>query len=120
MTNGSAINVNTTISPTTLISDINWSLNNLISSDINGKFIHQFYPLSDTGLTGNTLYTAETPYDFTTGSFGQTFDWSDSSPLVLGTTYYYRIASTKFFTTINNINLSSVTYSDTVKIKLPF
>ncbi len=119
LTETDSIGVNTTIQPTALISNINWTTNNLISTNVTGKFIHQFYQLSDTGLTGNTVYTAETAYDYLTNNFSQTFDWQNSSPLVLGTTYYYRIASTKYFTTINYIDLSSVTYSDTVKIKLP-
>ena len=119
LTNSDSIASNTIIQPISLTSDINWDINSLISSNVNGKFIHQFYPLSDTGLTGNTVYTAETAYEFTKTNFTQTFNWQNSSPLVLGTTYYYRIASTKYFTTINNINLSSVTYSDTIKIKLP-
>ena len=119
LTETDSIGVSTTIQPTALISNINWTTNALVSRNVTGKFIHQFYPLSDTGLTGNTLYTAETAYDYTLTNFSKTFDWSNSSPLSLGTTYYYRIASTKYFTTINNINLSSVTYSDTIKIKLP-
>jgi hypothetical protein len=102
-----------------LFSNIEWTINGLISSFVNGRFIHQFYPLSDTGLTGNTVYTAETPYNFNTINFTQGFDWANSPPLTLNQTYYYRIASVKDFVTINNINLSSIAYSDIVRIKLP-
>jgi hypothetical protein len=119
LTNANSIGANVIIQPTSLISNIDWTINSLIPSYASGSFIHQFYPLSDTGLTGNTTYTAETAYSFDTNSFTQSFDWSNSSPLVLGTTYYYRLASRKNFKTINNINLSSITYSDTVRIKLP-
>ena len=98
---------------------INWSINELINENIVGSFIHQFYQLSNTGLTGSTYYSAETAYRFDVKTFSNIFDWQNSSPLALGTTYFYRIASQKQFTTINNINLSSITYSDTIKIKLP-
>ncbi len=31
---------------------------------ITGEFIHEFYDLADTGLTGTTLYTSSTAYDY--------------------------------------------------------
>ena len=84
-------------------------------------FVHQFYPLSNTGLTGTTLYSALTPYDYITTQYSTIFDWRliTPSPLTKGSTYYYRIASEKQFTTINNINLSTTAYSTTIKLKLP-
>jgi hypothetical protein len=51
--------------------------------------------------------------------YSKIFDWTTTFPLVFGSTYYYRIASEKKFTTINNINLSTTAYSTTIKIKLP-
>ena len=97
---------------------VNWSLSNIISSNQIGKFIHQFYDLPNTGLTGTTTYSAETAYDYNTTQFSNTFAWQSVS-LTPGTTYYYRLASEKYFTTINNINLSSITYSDTYRMKIP-
>lgn len=97
---------------------VNWSLNNIISNNQIGKFVHQFYDLANTGLTGTTLYSAETAYAYNTTQFSNTFGWQSVS-LTPGTTYYYRISSEKYFTTINNINLSSVTYSETYRLKIP-
>ena len=97
---------------------VNWSVSNFISSNINGKFIHQFYDIADTGLTSSTVYSLETPYLYNTYTFSQGFNWLDTT-LTAGTTYFYRISSEKYFTTINNINLSSTSYSETIKIKLP-
>jgi hypothetical protein len=110
---------NATIEATGLATQINWSLSSIINSNVNGSFIHEFYNLSNTGLTGNTVYSAETAYKFDSTNYSYTFDWTTTSPLAYGQTYYYRISSRKQFTTINYINLSSITYSDTVKIKLP-
>jgi hypothetical protein len=100
---------------------INWSISNPIENGITGNFVHQFYPLSNTGLTGTTLYSALTPYDYITTQYSTIFDWNTitPSPLVKGSTYYYRIASEKQFTTINYINLSTTAYSTTIKLKLP-
>jgi hypothetical protein len=97
---------------------INWSVSNFILPNINGKFIHQFYNISDTGLTSSTVYSIESPYLYNTYTFSQGFNWLDTT-LTAGTTYFYRILSEKSFTTINNINLSSTAYSETIKIKLP-
>jgi hypothetical protein len=99
--------------------EITWSISNPIENGITGNFIHQFYELSNTGLTGSTFYSALTPYNYNTIQYSNIFDWTTTSPLVLGSTYYYRIASEKKFTTINNINLSTTAYSTTIKIKLP-
>lgn len=97
---------------------VNWSLNSLISNNQIGKFIHQFYDITNTGFTGTTTYSSETPYSYNTNNYSNTFVWSDVT-LTAGTTYYYRVASEKYFTTINNINLSSITYSDSYRIKIP-
>ena len=97
---------------------INWSVSTFISSNITGKFIHQFYDIINTGLTGTTEYSMETPYLYNTYTFSQLFSWLDTT-LTPGSTYFYRISSEKYFTTINNINLSSTAYSQTIKIKIP-
>jgi len=97
---------------------ISWSLPSQIQNTVTGEFIHQFYDITDTGLTGTTLYTSSTPYDYLNVDYTNTFDWNQTTLTGL-TTYNYRIASSKTFKTINNINLSAVTYSDSIKIKLP-
>lgn len=98
---------------------LNWNINNLIPNNIIGKFTHQFYELTNTGLTGNTFYSSTTDYDYTITNFTKIFDWTQTSPLAYGSTYFYRIVSTKSFTTINNVDLGSTTYSDTLRIKIP-
>jgi hypothetical protein len=97
---------------------IGWKLPRQIDSNVTGDFIHQFYDLVDTGFTGTTLYTALTNYDYLNVDFTQVFDWNQTTLTAL-TTYNYRLASTKKFKTINNIDLNSVIYSDGVQIKLP-
>lgn len=99
--------------------NMTWTINNLIPSHVNGNFTHQFYDLANTGLTGTTLYSAITPYEYNTYSFSQIFTWSEITALTLGLTYFYRIKSEKYFTTINNIGFTSTTYGDTIKVKLP-
>lgn len=100
---------------------INWSIPNSIPSNVNGKFVHEFYDINDTGFTGNTIYTVDSNYIVNTNNFSQSFNWLDltPSPLVLGFSYLYRIKSQKNFKTINNIDLSSVTYSNTYTFTLP-
>jgi hypothetical protein len=97
---------------------ISWGIPRQIDNNVTGEFIHQFYDLADTGFTGTTLYTTSTPYDYLNVDYSQAFDWNQTTLTGL-TTYNYRLASTKTFKTINNINLSAVTYSDTIKIKIP-
>jgi len=102
---------------------INWSIQNQIPNNVIGNFTHEFYNITNTGLTGTSIYSVDTPYDYINVSYSQIFNWVDlSTPpnsLVLGLSYFYRIASKKYFKTINNINLSSVTYSQTYTIQLP-
>jgi hypothetical protein len=119
LTNATSVNNDILIELTSLNSEFSWTINSPIPGNVTGNFIHQFYPISDTGLTGNTIYTAETIYENNLNEFRKNFNWSTSLPLVLGGSYFYRIASNKNFKTINNIILSSVTYSDVFKIKLP-
>ena len=119
LTNATSVNNDILIELTSLNSEFSWTINSPIPGNVTGNFIHQFYPISDTGLTGNTIYTAETIYENNLNEFRKIFNWSTSTPLVLGGSYFYRIASNKNFKTINNIILSSVTYSDVFKIKLP-
>ncbi len=79
---------------------------------------NQFYDLPNTGLTGNSLYSINTSYLYNTYDFSQDLTWS-LTPLTPGGTYFYRIKSEKYFTTINNIGFTSTTYSDTIKVRLP-
>jgi hypothetical protein len=97
---------------------INWRIPRQIDSNVVGEFIHEFYSLSDSGFTGTTLYTASTNYDYLTVDYDKIFNWNQTTLTPL-TTYNYRLASTKRFKTINNIDLSAVTYSDGVQIKIP-
>jgi hypothetical protein len=112
-----------TIDATGPVYQINWSVQNMIPSNITGKFTHQFYDITDTGFTGTSIYSVDTAYDYNSLNYNQSFNWIDlsTSPnnLVLGSSYLYRIASTKQFKTINNINLSSVTHSQTYTMNLP-
>lgn len=95
---------------------INWSIQNQIPSNVTGNFTHEFY----TALTSTSVYSVDTPYSYTTTNFSQIFDWSAIYPnLIYGGSYFYRIASKKYFTTINNIVLSSITYSQTYTIIIP-
>jgi hypothetical protein len=102
---------------------INWTIQNQIPNNVIGNFTHEFYNITNTGLTGTSIYSVDTPYDYINISYSQIFNWETlSTPpnsLVLGLSYFYRIASKKYFKTINNINLSSVTYSQTYTIQLP-
>ena len=98
--------------------NMNWLINSLIPSNVTGLFTHQFYELANTGLTGNTNYSATTDYLYDTYEFIQFFDWASTS-LTPGETYFYRIKSEKYFTTINYIGFTSTTYSDTIKLRLP-
>ncbi len=95
-----------------------WRINSLIPSNVTGNFTHQFYDLPNTGLTGNSLYSINTSYLYNTYDFSQDLTWS-LTPLTPGGTYFYRIKSEKYFTTINNIGFTSTTYSDTIKVRLP-
>jgi hypothetical protein len=102
---------------------INWTIQNQIPNNVIGNFTHEFYEIINTGLTGTSIYSVDTPYNYIDVSYSQIFNWQTlSTPpnsLVLGLSYFYRIASKKYFTTINNINLSSVTYSQTYTINIP-
>jgi hypothetical protein len=104
---------------------INWTIANQIPNNVTGNFTHEFYDITDTGLTGTSIYSVDTNYDYINVNFSQIFNWLNISTLpppnnlVLGLSYLYRIASKKYFTTINNINLSSVTYSQTYTINIP-
>ena len=103
---------------------INWSIPNQIQNNIIGNFTHEFYDLVNTGLTGTTIFSVDTQYSFVSASYSETFNWTvinnSISPLsIYGNSYYYRIASKKYFKTINNINLSSVTYSQTYIMNIP-
>jgi len=100
-------------------SSISWNINTLISDNATGNFIHEFYDLSNTGLTGTSLYSLNTTYQYNTYSFSQAFDWANSPPLIVGQIYNYRIKSEKYFKTINNIGFTSTTYSNAIKVKLP-
>ncbi len=97
---------------------VNWNINNVITEPIKGNFIHEFFDISDTGLTGTTLYSKITDYTYFTTSFSEIFTWSQTG-LIDGASYLYRINSYKYFKTINNIDLSAITYSNTYTIKLP-
>lgn len=109
---------NTTIDATGPSYTIEWYIDSIIAPPVQGKFIHQFYDLTNTGFTGSTLYSATTDYSYNSANYSKTFTWTDTD-LIDGTTYLYRIASEKNFTTINNINLSSTTYSTVYNLKLP-
>lgn len=98
--------------------DMLWSTANQIPSNVTGNFTHQFYDIGNSGLTGTSLYSLITPYTYNVYGYSQIFTWS-STPLVSGLTYFYRIKSEKYFTTINNVTFTSTTYSDTIRIKLP-
>lgn len=99
---------------------INWSIQNQIPNNIIGNFTHEFYDITNTGLTGNSIYSIDTPYDYVGVVYSQVFNWESIYPdLIYGSSYFYRIASKKYFTTINNINLSSVTYSQNYIIIIP-
>ena len=99
---------------------INWSIQNQIPNNVIGNFTHEFYDIVNTGLTGTSIYSVDTAYDYINISYSQIFDWGTIYPTLLyGNPYFYRIASKKYFTTINNINLSSVTYSQTYTINIP-
>jgi hypothetical protein len=115
--------VGTSIDATGPTYQINWSIQNQIPNNVIGNFTHEFYNITNTGLTGTSIYSVDTPYDYINVSYSQIFNWETlSTPpnnLVLGLSYFYRIASKKYFKTINNINLSSVTYSQTYTINIP-
>lgn len=99
---------------------IDWTIPNFINERNTGNFIHQFYHITNTGLTGTTIYSATTDYLYDRTAFSKTFNWEDlNPPLIYGDTYFYRISSNKFFKTINNITLSTITYSDTIRLKIP-
>ncbi len=105
-----------TIDATGPIYQINWSIQNQIQNNVIGNFTHEFY----TALTSTSVYSVDTPYDYTTINYSQVFNWESIYPtLIYGGSYFYRIASKKYFKTINNINLSSVTYSQTYTINIP-
>jgi hypothetical protein len=102
------------------IYQINWTIPNIIRGDITGNFTHEFYDITNTGFTGTTVYSINTPYLYDTSNYSQLFAWQDIYPtLVYGASYIYRISSTKYFKTINNITISSVTYSDNYVINIP-
>jgi hypothetical protein len=99
---------------------INWSIQNQIPTNVTGNFTHEFYEITNTGLTGNTFYSIDTSYNYVGVIYSQLFNWEDIYPdLIYGTSYFYRIASKKYFKTINNISLSSVTYSQTYIMNIP-
>jgi len=100
-------------------SSISWNTNTVVPNNATGNFTHQFYDLQNTGLTGTSLYSLNTPYQYNTSIFSQIFDWANSSPLIVGQIYNYRIKSEKYFKTINNIVLTSTTYSNAIRVKLP-
>ncbi len=99
---------------------VNWTIQNQIQNNVVGNFTHEFYDITNTGLTGTTIYSVDTAYNYTNINYLQVFNWSSIYPtLIYGSSYFYRIASKKYFKTINNINLSSVTYSQTYVMNIP-
>jgi len=112
------LNENTLIEPKINPYNMVWSVNSFIPTSITGNFIHEFYDLTNTGLTGNTVFSGVTTYSSNKVIFAEIFDWSNTT-LIYGQTYFYRIKSEKYYRTINNISVSSETYSDIYQIKIP-
>ena len=73
---------------------INWSIQNQIPNNVIGNFTHEFY----TALTSTSVYSVDTPYDYTTINYSQVFNWQSIYPtLIYGGSYFYRIASNLYY-----------------------
>lgn len=97
--------------------NFSWSINTPIPTNELGYFYQEFTDVNDFNFS-SVIYSSVTNYIDGSSLFNVPIDFNDT-PLILGTTYRYRIVSNRQFTTLMGNTINVKAYSNNFIIRLP-